>query len=140
MSEQFTYPDPGWSQQMNRRAMAQNFIPLDPKEKEALAWDTPYVIGKEGAWADTPRERRQQMDEMMNRTQEELDRQYQELTEQGMRTIPANPLPAGRLRGHKNLPAIKEYLQNPPDDVTIYDMGDDTVIIRKKTKPAALTS
>ena len=114
-----------------------DFEELSPEEHKALMWDTPVTKSSPDAWGATPQERRQQMDDIMSRTQEDYDKYYQELQGSKTFTSQGGPIPAGRVRGHKDIPAFKEYLNDLPPDVSAHDMKDGTIIFRKRS---ALTS
>lgn len=118
--------------------VAGDYTPLTDEEHKALMWDTPVVKGADPELNEgTPQEFHQRMDEMLNRTQEDINKQYKESDKAFPNQPPSNPPPAGRVRGWKDIPAFQEYLKNLPDDIDAHDMKDGTVVFRKRP---ALTS
>lgn len=111
-----------------------DFTPLTDKQHDLLSWDTPWVMSKDPALnSGTPKERRESMDFMMNQSDEDMKKQYDDAVKTFGKdhVVSDGPLPAGRIRGHSSIPAFKEYKDDLPDDVKIHQMEDGSWIFQK---------
>jgi hypothetical protein len=115
------------------------YTPLTPEEHEGLIYDTPVVSSKGGGPT------KEDVQEMLDRPQAEHDAYFNEMQQffkehkWGMNANDA-PSPEGRIRGWKDIPGFQEYMKNLPDDVTVHDMKDGTIIFQKKKLPPVPTS
>jgi hypothetical protein len=115
------------------------YTPLTPEEHEGLMYDTPVVSSKGGGPT------KEDVQEMLDRPQAEHDAYFNEMQKffkehkWGMNANDA-PSPEGRIRGWKDIPGFQEYMKNLPDDVTVHDMKDGTIIFQKKKPPPVPTS
>lgn len=111
--------------------------------------NTGIASSKDPVWTEgTPEQIRKDIDEILSRSQEDIDEQHrrtdeilrQNSTENFNMQLLGGPWDAGAMRIRKNLKGIQEYLKNLPDDVEAFDLEDGTVIFRKKADPKDLIS
>lgn len=109
------------------------YTPLTEQEHKDLMWDTPVPSSKDPVFHEgTPQERRQAVEEILNETPEERQKQFDEAKKAwGDQMLDKEPSPTGRFRMWKDIPAIQEYLKDLPRDVRAHDMRDGTIILRK---------
>lgn len=100
---------------------------LTEQEYKDLLWDTPIASSKGGGSSAAD------IQEMLDVTDEEHKAHYDEAVKQlGKDNVIGGINPSGRIRMRKDSEGYQEYIKNIPDDVSVHDMGDGSVILRKK--------